>query len=41
MVIEIGVVAFWQREIFDFKVVKYLDGIEKSKNTVGVVPDLT
>ena len=25
MVIKISVVAFWQREIFDLKVVKYLD----------------
>ena len=35
MVIEISVVAFWQREIFDLKVVKYLDE-SKSLKTQSV-----
>ena len=37
MVIKISVVAFWQGEIFDLKVVKYLDE-SKSLKTVVYLP---
>ena len=40
-VIKISVAAFWQREIFDFKVVKYLDESKSLKNTVVYLPLLT
>ena len=34
----ISVVAFWQGEIFDLKVVKYLDESKILKNTVVYLP---
>ena len=34
----ISVVAFWQREIFDFKVVKYLDESKSLKTQSELCP---